>query len=110
REISLNMIAEGADRDALRQAAMGVMELNSFGDELTTPSKKQYAHAWLWDSAIVALSWPLVADKPEPYIPQPGDPLFWEYYHPHTGVPLGAPLMSWTASLFLELEQMADGG
>ena len=103
---TLNMIAEGADQDALRDAAMGVMERNSFGEEFTAPSKQQYAHGWLWDSAIVALSWPAVPARPQPYDPKPGEPLFWEYYHPRTGAPLGAPLMSWTASLAIELQDM----
>jgi hypothetical protein len=103
RASTLRMIAEGAEMDATMQAAMSVLELNSIGEEFTTPSRKQYAHAWLWDSAIVAAGWPLVARKPQPYDPQPGDPLFWEYYHPLTGEPLGAPLMTWTASIFLDL-------
>jgi neutral trehalase len=103
---TLKMIAEGADAAVARRRAMQVLELNSLGEQFTTPSKKQYAHAWLWDSAIVALSWPAVAEKPQSYSPQAGDPKFWEYYHPRTGEPLGAPLMSWTASLLIELRDI----
>jgi hypothetical protein len=106
RTRTLEMISEGASEDTLRHAAMGVLERNSFGEDLTTPSKQQYAHGWLWDSAIVALSWPAVASRPELYTPQPGQPGFWEYYHPRTGEPLGAPLMSWTASLAIELQDL----
>ena len=82
------------------------LERHSFGEAFTTPSRQQYAHAWLWDSAIVAASWPLVGDKPAPRAPQPGDPGFWEYYEPATGAPLGAAPMTWTASLYLELLAM----
>lgn len=105
-ESTLGMIAEGRDRDMTRDDAAEVLELNSYGEEFTTPSRKQYAHAWLWDSAIVAASWPLVSKKPQPYDRKPGDPGFWEYFHPDTAEPLGAPLMSWTASLFLELDAL----
>ncbi len=101
---TVGMTAEGVGLEEVRQAAASVLELNSFGEEYTTPSRKQYAHAWLWDSAIVAVSWPLVESKPQPYTGGADDkPGFWEYYHPNTGEPLGAKLMSWTASLFLEL-------
>lgn len=106
RQSTLKMISEGADADRTRRAAMGVMERNSVGEEFTTPSTRQYEHGWLWDSAIVAASWPLVSARPTPYQPQEGDPGFWEYYQPHTGEPLGAANMTWTASLFLELESM----
>lgn len=106
RESTLRMVAEEADMDTARHAAMSVLEMNSIGEAYTTPSRRQYAHAWLWDSAIVAASWPLVKEKPVPYSPAPGLPRFWEYYEPVTGEPLGAPLMSWTASLFLELDAM----
>lgn len=85
---------------------MGVMEQNSVGDEFTTPSTRQYEHGWLWDSAIVAASWPLVSTRPAPHKPLEGDPGFWEYYQPHTGEPLGAANMTWTASLYLEMENM----
>ena len=109
RSRTLAMIAErNSDGEAVRQAAMETLELNSVGEDFTTPSRKQYAHGWLWDSAIVAISWPSVEDKPGPYIPRENDPRFWEYYHPHTGEPLGAPLMSWTASLFIELQDMGE--
>ncbi|MGI8586377.1 MAG: MGH1-like glycoside hydrolase domain-containing protein [Chloroflexia bacterium] len=103
RESSLRMIAEGAEREQARAAAVSVLEQNSFGEDFTTPSTRQYAHAWLWDSAIVAASWPLVTEKPPQRPPQPTDPGFWEYYDPRTGVPLGAAPMTWTASLFLEM-------
>jgi hypothetical protein len=104
---TMAMIAEGAASDAAREAAIQVLDQNSIGEEFTTPSRKQYAHAWLWDSAIVAVSWPLVSQKPKPHNSQVDKPRFWEYYHPQTGEPLGAPLMSWTASLFIELDDMA---
>src|SRR5204863_3135668 len=84
RARTLEMVAEGSGEDALRRAAMGVMERNSFGEEFTAPSKQQYAHGWLWDSAVVALSWPAVTARPRTYAPRPGEPGFWEYYHPRT--------------------------
>jgi hypothetical protein len=105
---TLAMIAEGTDPATVRVAAMGVMELNSFDDHFTTPSSRQYAHAWLWDSAIVAVSWPSVVARPPGYQRQDGDPGFWEYYEPHTGAPLGAKPMTWTASLFVELQDMGE--
>ena len=86
------MVSEGVEVEEAARAAASVLELNSFGEEHCAPSRKQYAHAWLWDSAIVAVSWPLVESKPPPYDGSPGDkPGFWEYYHPRTGEPLGAP-------------------
>ncbi|HKP51437.1 MAG TPA: trehalase family glycosidase [Chloroflexia bacterium] len=100
---TLKMIAEGVEADVARRAAMQVMEHHSYGEEFTTPSNKQYAHAWLWDSAIVAVSWPLVEEKPT-LIHVENKPGFWEYYHPHTGEPLGAAPMAWTASLYLEMQ------
>lgn len=103
---TLKMIAEGVDDSVARQAAMQVMERHSYGEEFTTPSNKQYAHAWLWDSAIVAVSWPLLEEKPS-VLDIEGKPGFWEYYHPSTGEPLGAAPMTWTASLYLE---MLDAG
>lgn len=104
RHSTLKMIAEGTDRSRAREAAMQVMEQNSMGEAFTTPSTRQYQHAWLWDSAIVAVSWPAVRSKPKPYTEREGDPGFWEYYEPRTGAPLGASRMSWTASLFVELQ------
>jgi hypothetical protein len=47
-----------------------------------------------------------VKEKPEGRTPVEGEPRFWEYYQPFTGEPLGAPLMTWTASLYLELQGM----
>ncbi len=99
---TLRMIAEGVESDVAREAAMMVMERHSYGEEFTTPSNRQYAHAWLWDSAIVAVSWPLVREKPL-LMDRAEKPGFWEYYHPHTGEPLGAAPMTWTASLYLEM-------
>ena len=61
-----------------------------------------------WDSAIVAVSWPSVVARPPGYQRQEGDPGFWEYYEPHTGAPLGAKPMTWTASLFVELQDMGE--
>lgn len=104
RQRTLAMISEGVDVERAREAAVGVMERNSVGEAFTTPSTRQYQHAWLWDSAIVASSWPLVSEKPSLLPPQEGEPGFWEYYEPHTGAPLGASYMTWTASLFLELD------
>jgi hypothetical protein len=54
--LTLYMIAEGADEDTLRQAAMGVMERNSFDEDFTAPSKQQYVHGWLWDGASRGLA------------------------------------------------------
>lgn len=99
---TLRMIAEGVDEAVTREAAINVMEWHSYGEEFTTPSNRQYAHTWLWDSAIVAMSWPLVKEKPS-LVSKVDKPGFWEYYHPHTGEPLGASPMTWTASLYLEL-------
>lgn len=103
RQSTLEMISEGVDLAVSREAACRVMERNSVGEAFTTPSTRQYQHAWLWDSAIVASSWPLVSEKPDVLPPQESEPGFWEYYEPHTGAPLGAAHMTWTASLFLEL-------
>jgi hypothetical protein len=112
---TINMICEGVGQEPARRSAVQVMERNSVGEQFTTPSTRQYQHAWLWDSAIVAVSWPLVhtksslsslspspADAP-PDADHPDKPGFWEYYHPYTGEPLGARPMTWTASLLLEL-------
>ncbi|HYP39157.1 MAG TPA: trehalase family glycosidase [Chloroflexia bacterium] len=104
RQSTLAMISEGSDLVLTREAALRVMERNSFGEAFTTPSTRQYQHAWLWDSAIVASSWPLVSEKPDVLPSREGEPGFWEYYQPHTGAPLGASHMTWTASLFLELQ------
>jgi hypothetical protein len=106
RQSTLRMIEEGLDPEDVRQAAMRLMEANSVGEDFTTPSRRQYQHGWLWDSAIVAAGWPLVAEKPEVGAAAragEGKPGFWEYYHPTTGEPLGAQYMTWTASLYLEL-------
>jgi hypothetical protein len=108
RQRTLSMIAEGADYAQVCEAAMRVMQRNSFGEELTTPSTRQYQHGWLWDSAIVAASWPLVDAQPEQVADREGDPGFWEYYEPATGQPLGASRMTWTASLFLEIINMGN--
>jgi hypothetical protein len=105
RQSTLDMIAEGLDAGEVRQAAVRLMEANSVGEDFTTPSRRQYQHGWLWDSAIVAASWPLVAEKPDASAASE-EPGFWEYYHPATGAPLGARYMTWTASLYLELLSM----
>jgi len=101
RQATLQMIAEGAAPARVRPGAARVMEQNSVGETFTTPSTGQYRHAWLWDSAIVACSWPLVRTRPRDGAIR--DTGFWEYYDPRTGVPLGAAPMTWTASLFLEM-------
>ena len=79
------------------------MQLNSVGGRTTTPSRGQYQHAWLWDSAVAAVGWAQVAEQPDPLDPTSAGPLFWEYYHPQTGEPLGAQLMTWTAAVYLDL-------
>jgi hypothetical protein len=102
----LQIIAEGIPPDVAANAAMDIMEANSAGldgEEYTTPSTTQYRHAWLWDSAIAAISWPYVDEKPAPIVLNTLKPGFWEYYHPFTGAPLGAKQMTWTASLFLDM-------
>ena len=107
------MVEEGVDADDARQAAIRVMAANSVGEEFTTPSRRQYRHGWLWDSAITAISWPLVSAKPDVSTvagSEKDKPGFWEYYHPYTGEPLGASRMTWTASLYLELLHMGGPG
>lgn len=106
RRRTLEVIREGASPEAARSAAERLLLSNSINGRFTTPSRQQYSHAWLWDSAIVAASWPLVTGAGEVQEPQEGDPGFWEYYHPHTGAPLGARNMTWTASLYIELSEM----
>jgi hypothetical protein len=49
-----------------------------------------------------------VVARPPGYQRQEGDPGFWEYYEPLTGAPLGAKPMTWTASLFVELQDMGE--
>jgi hypothetical protein len=111
RRSTLVMIEQGADADEVRRAAMRRMEANSVGEEFTTPSPQQYRHGWLWDSAIAAMSWPLVSEQPGGGTAGgPGEESHgsWEYYHPFTAQPLGAPGMTWTASLYLELLHMGE--
>ena len=104
RQRTLYMIAEGEGDPAVwRERAAQVMALNSVAGRTTTPSRGQYQHAWLWDSAIAAVGWTYVRDQPAPLDPASPGPLFWEYYHPVTGEPLGARLMTWTAAVFLDL-------
>ncbi len=106
RRSTVQVIAEGVPLDDATKLAMQVMEANSAGrdgEEYTTPSTSQYRHAWVWDSAIAAISWPYIAEKPARLEPNALKPGFWEYYHPLTGAPLGAKHMTWTASLFLDL-------
>jgi neutral trehalase len=106
RSSTLDMISEGVSYDEVVRAAMSVMRANSAGEggeEYTTPSTRQYRHAWLWDSAITAAAWPYVLEEPVPHNLRPGRPGFWEYYHPLTGQPLGAPYMTWTAAVFLDM-------
>lgn len=106
---TLRMIAQGRDAEEVRNVAIELMEANSVGEDFTTPSRRQYQHGWLWDSAIAAASWPLVQEKPDVATGGVSSPGFWEYYQPHTGEPLGASRMTWTASLYLELLHMGDG-
>jgi hypothetical protein len=106
RRATLDLISEGRPYAEVAQPAMAVMEANSAGaggEEYTTPSTRQYRHAWLWDSAITATAWPLIREKPRPHSLEPATPGFWEYYHPFTGRPLGAPYMTWTAAVFLDM-------
>lgn len=104
RERSLTMLAEGDANPARWQArAAQVMAYNSVGGRTTTPSRQQYQHAWLWDSAVAAVGWTLIANEPAPFDPNSPGPLFWEYYHPFSGAPLGARLMTWTAAVYLDL-------
>ncbi len=110
RRSTLDTISEGQDAGVVREAATALMEANSVGEEFTTPSRRQYQHGWLWDSAIVAANWPLVPGKPGANGPAPDAPGFWEYYHPQTGAPLGAAHMTWTASLYLELLHLGESG
>lgn len=104
RERTLTMLAEGeGDPSRWLDRAAQVMAYNSVGGFTTTPSRQQYQHAWLWDSAVAAVGWTLIADEPDPFDPVSPGPLFWEYYHPFTGAPLGARLMTWTAAVYLDL-------
>ena len=108
RERTLAMIAEGEENPGTwRERAEQLMDFNSVAARTTTPSRGQYQHAWLWDSAIAAVGWTHVDDKPAPFDPASDGPRFWEYFHPFTGEPLGAKLMTWTAAVFLDL---LDGG
>ncbi|MFN8498831.1 MAG: trehalase family glycosidase [Anaerolineae bacterium] len=104
RDSTLRMIAE-SDDDPARwwERATQVMAYNSVGGRTTTPSRQQYQHAWLWDSAVAAVGWTYTDEEPGPFDPTGPGPLFWEYYHPYTGAPLGARLMTWTAAVFLDL-------
>ena len=104
RQRTLTMIAEGeGDPERWRVRAEQTMQLNSVGGRTTTPSRGQYQHAWLWDSAIAAVGWAHIDRQPDPLDPDSDGPLFWEYYHPQTGDPLGAKLMTWTAAVYLDL-------
>jgi hypothetical protein len=108
RIATLDMIKEGVTLDDVRVRAIRLMERNSVRDEFTTPSGNQYAHGWLWDSAIVAMAWPMVTARPGPLRAEAGSPGFWEYYDPYTGEPLGARGMTWTAALLLELMESTN--
>ncbi|MFN8485479.1 MAG: hypothetical protein U0768_20755 [Anaerolineae bacterium] len=104
RDCTLRMIAESEGDPAQWQTrAAQVMAYNSVAGRTTTPSRQQYQHAWLWDSAVAAVGWTLVDNAPAAFDPATPGPLFWEYYHPYTGAPLGARLMTWTAAVFLDL-------
>jgi hypothetical protein len=106
RSSTLQMIAEGVPLEEVADLAMQVMEANSAGrggEEYTTPSMRQYHHAWLWDSAIAAVGWLYVSKKPKGTASDGLRPGFWEYYHPVTGAPLGSAHMTWTAAIFLDL-------
>ncbi len=104
RTRTLAMIAETeGDPGQYAERARQVIEGNSVEGGATTPSRRQYQHAWLWDSAIAALGWTYIDTRPELLPADSPGPNFWEYYHPLTGAPLGAPRMTWTAAVYLDL-------
>jgi len=61
---TIEMIEEGFGDG--RAIAADLLEHTSYGEEFTTPSKKQYHHGWLWDSGFVAIGWPNVLKKGNP--------------------------------------------
>ncbi|HUP27819.1 MAG TPA: trehalase family glycosidase, partial [Chloroflexia bacterium] len=103
---TLDMIMEGLPLADGITAAEQLMELNSVGQDFTTPAPSQYKHGWLWDSAIVATAWPHIMQQPLVHQQsplRPTAPRFWEYYHSETGAPLGSPDMTWSAAVLLNL-------
>jgi hypothetical protein len=104
RDGTVRVIAERETGD-LRERAARLMEYMSYGEEFTTPSKQQYCHGWLWDSGFAAIGWTRVEEKLDGL----STPLFGEYYCPvdfeghRAGEPIGAPMMTWTAAIFLDL-------
>jgi hypothetical protein len=111
RERTIEMQEEGyTDRDTMKRQAAGVMEYNSFGEEFTAPSSKQYCHGWLWDSVFAAVGWTHVDQKEAPYDASAGDgPTYAEYFAPQNdakyqaGDPQGARLMTWSGAIYLDL-------
>jgi hypothetical protein len=115
------------------ELASSLMDYNSVIEGFTTPSTRQYCHGWLWDSCFAAIGWTAIKEKPknkeqwkkirkflhnkkvnlslrkklkEKY----KIPLFDEYYAVRTegkykaGQPIGTPMMTWTAALYLALK------
>jgi len=69
RNQTLELISQGhKDLEKLREMAESLMMFNSFKEEFTVPSKKQYSHGWLWDSGFAAIAWSHIGKKPSPEI------------------------------------------
>lgn len=108
KQKTLEMIQEKSKQQKTIQKAKAIMEHNR-QDKHTTPSKKQYYHAWLWDSVIAAIGWSHIKEKPDLKHLKTKKPEFKEYYSPITlhgykaGEPLGAEKMTWTAAVYLDL-------
>ncbi len=69
RKDTIALVGQGhREMRRLETLAASLMEFNSFGEQFTTPSKKQYCHGWLWDSGFAAIGWAHVKKKPNPGI------------------------------------------
>jgi hypothetical protein len=65
RQHTLELVGQGhREMKRLESLAAALMEFNSFGEQFTTPSKKQYCHGWLWDSGFAAIGWSHVKKRP----------------------------------------------
>jgi len=53
----LELISEGYNVDNTKKNAEKLMYFNLVFNRFTTPSKNQYKHGWLWDSAFSSLGW-----------------------------------------------------
>lgn len=134
-KITLHLIAENYNLETTNKNAMKLMYFNLVNNTFTTPSKNQYQHAWLWDSAFASIGWLHVNHKFESniydkiykrkdYLMQQGInlyqirkalkknfkvALFDEYYvgiqtnKYASGEPIGSEMMTWTASVYLDL-------